>query len=44
MIGKVLVATNPFKEIAGLYSDEEKHKYRNEVADKLPPHLYLIGK
>lgn len=44
MIGKVLVATNPYKEIKGLYSDEKKNEYRHAVADKLPPHLYLIGK
>lgn len=44
LIGKVLVAMNPYKEIKGLYSDKEKRKYRIEESDKLSPHLYLIGK
>lgn len=44
LIGKILVAINPYKEIKGMYSDEEKRKYRTEEFIKLQPHLYLIGK
>lgn len=43
MVGKVIVAINPYKDIEGLYSDEQINKYRNEFAEKLSPHIYLIG-
>lgn len=44
MVGKVLIAMNPYKEDLHLYSDAEISKYRNGVADDLPPHIFLIGK
>lgn len=44
LIGKVLVSLNPHKEIAYLYADKEMTKYRNETAECLAPHIYLIGK
>lgn len=44
MIGKVVFALNPFRNMDELYSSEKIQKYRKNVADNLPPHIYLIGK
>lgn len=43
MVGKVIVAINPYKDIEGLYSDEQMRKYREQVVEELSPHIYLIG-
>lgn len=44
MVGKVLIAINPYKTIEDIYSNEKKSVYRNEIVHNLPPHLYTIGK
>lgn len=43
MVGKVLIAINPYKDLTDIYSDTQISKYRNEPVDTLSPHIYLIG-
>lgn len=44
LVGKVLVAVNPFGVISDLYSEKTIRKYYENFESDLPPHIYLIGK
>lgn len=44
LVGKVLIAVNPYKQIQDLYAAENVLKYRNDVVENLPAHIYLLGK
>uniref|UniRef100_A0A7S0FM48 Myosin motor domain-containing protein n=1 Tax=Pyrodinium bahamense TaxID=73915 RepID=A0A7S0FM48_9DINO len=39
----VLLAVNPYKEISGLYDDEQCGRYRGKHIGTLPPHPYAIA-
>lgn len=43
MIGKVVIAMNPFANVERLYTDSEMSDYRKKKSESLLPHLYLIG-
>jgi myosin heavy subunit len=42
--GNILVALNPFKQLAGdFYSEEQVARYRGQKLGSLPPHIYAIA-
>lgn len=44
LVGKVLIAINPYEPISDLYSERTIRKYNGNVDKNLAPHIYLIGK
>lgn len=42
-VANILIATNPYKEIKGLYDDSMINKYQNRSIGEMPPHIYAIA-
>lgn len=39
----MLIVINPYRNINGLYCEENIKSYRKDASDELPPHLYALG-
>lgn len=43
-VAHILIAVNPYVEIAGLHSPDAIAKYQGKSLGTMPPHVYAIGK
>ncbi|XP_069138328.1 myosin-IIIb-like isoform X1 [Argopecten irradians] len=42
-VGDILIAVNPFREIPGLYENDESQRYQLEQKSTHPPHIFAVA-
>ncbi|CAF4020681.1 unnamed protein product, partial [Rotaria magnacalcarata] len=42
-VANILIAINPYKDLAGLYSSDSAKRYNGKSLGVMPPHVYAIG-
>ncbi|CAF3259292.1 unnamed protein product [Rotaria socialis] len=42
-VANILIAINPYKDLAGLYSSDSTKRYNGKSLGVMPPHVYAIG-